>query len=372
MVTGGILLVEDNPVNREICKSILNKLDIPVHCAANGSECLKKVSACQPDLILLDIRMPVMNGFDTLQALQSDPSSSNIPVIMVSSESDVASVVKALSMGASDYLKKPFAAKELLARSHNLLRSRQLEKKIADDLTTGMALQKKFLTNSSGITTAFAGLGYRAALFNKPSATVSGDFYYPVTIDDKTMGFFFADTCGHGLAAALISMRIIGLMSTLPLAKHNPEHYLQIINDDLCGILPPDRFIAASYCTFTATTLNLANAGQPYPLHFQGNTTKELQATGYPLGQLPGRIFTNVTVEVNSGDKIVFYSDGLTEAMNKEEECYGKERLLRVLHQGIDQGFDPEALIESIIGDVLQFCGNESPDDDITLAIIER
>jgi sigma-B regulation protein RsbU (phosphoserine phosphatase) len=372
MNEGGILLVEDNLVNREICKSILKKLNLPVHCAVDGAECLSMVFAFKPDLILLDIRMPVMNGFDTLQELQRNPDSKDIPVIMVSSESEVDSVVKALAMGASDYLKKPFSSQELLARAQNLLRGRQLEKRIADDLATGVALQKKFLTNESGTIAAFANLGYQAALFNKPTSTISGDFYYPVTIDSDSTGFFFADTCGHGLSAALISMRIIGMLSTLGNATHNPEIYLQIINEDLCGILPMERFIAASYCTFTATNLTLANAGQPYPLHIQKNKIEEIPAKGYPVGQLLDRTFTNVTVQVNGGDRIVFYSDGLTEAMNQPEECYGKERLILALQNGIDMGLSTNALVEFVINDVFLFCDPELPDDDITLAIVEK
>jgi CheY-like chemotaxis protein len=148
METGGILLVEDNPVNREICKNILGRLDVPVHCAANGLECLEKVVSCQPDLILLDIRMPVLNGFDTLQELQRNPDSRDIPVIMVSSDSGVDSVIKALSMGASDYLKKPFAAEELLARSHNLLRIQQLAKKL-DGLATELTSRPAYKVSSS-------------------------------------------------------------------------------------------------------------------------------------------------------------------------------------------------------------------------------
>lgn len=372
MNEGGILLVEDNMVNREICKSILNKLELPVHCATNGTECLEMAFSCKPDLILLDIRMPVLNGFDTLQRLQQNPDSCNIPVIMVSSESEVDSVVKALSMGASDYLKKPFAAKELLARSRNLLRGRQLEKTITDDLATSVALQKKFLTNDAEIIAAFANFGYQVALFNKPSATVSGDFYYPVTIDAESMGFFLGDTCGHGLSAALISMRIIGMLSALRYATHSPELYLQIINEDLCDILPTERFIAASYCTFTANSLTLANAGQPYPLHVQENNIMEIQSIGYPVGQFPDRTFTNITIPVDSGDKLVFYSDGLTEAINREEECYGKERLILALQGGIEKGLSTNILVELIINDVFQFCAPALPDDDITLIIVEK
>lgn len=372
MNEGGILLVEDELINRKLYKSILSELGVPVHCAADGAKCLEMVFAIKPDLILLDIRMPVMNGFDTLQELQRNPDSFSIPVLMVTSDSDFNSISKAFAMGASDYLQKPFTAEEMLARSHNLLRIRQLEKNIAADLSTAVALQKKFLTNESEAITALSNLGYQAAIFNKPSLTISGDFYYPVIIDSNSMGFFFADTCGHGLSAALISMRIIGMLSTLRYATHTPEFYLRIINEDLCSILPMERFVAASYSTFTATNMTIANAGQPYPLHITLNSIKEIQSKGYPIGQIPGRTFTNVTVQLNSGDKIIFYSDGLIEAMNQEEKCYGKERLVQALRQGIDQGLNSNGLIEYVISDVIEFCDTVPPDDDITLVIIEK
>lgn len=372
MNNGGILLVADELINREIYKSILTALGVPVHCAADGAECLKMVFNIKPDLILLDIRMPVMNGFETLQDLQSNPDCCDIPVLMVTSDSDVNSVAEAFAKGASDYLQKPFTAQELLARSRNLLRGHQLQQKILDDLATGVALQKRFLTHDSEIITAFANFGYQAALFNKPASTVSGDFYYPITIDSDSMGFFFADTCGHGLSAALISMRIIGMLSALRYTMHTPEIYLQSINEDLCGILPNERFIAATYCTFTATNLTIANAGQPYPLHIKKDRIEEILVKGYPVGQLRNRTFTDVTVQVNSGDKIVFYSDGLTEAMNQEEECYGKERLMQAIQQGIDQGLNSNGLIGYVISDVIEFCDTATPDDDVTLVIVEK
>ncbi|MBU0664751.1 MAG: SpoIIE family protein phosphatase [Proteobacteria bacterium] len=372
MNEGGILLVDDNLVTREVCKNVLSKLNVPVHCVADGEECLEKVFSIKPDLILLDIRIPTRNSFNTLQRLQENQNSCDIPVIILSSDSEVDSVVKALSMGARDYLKKPFAAKELLARCHNVLRNRQAKKRIADDLAAGIAIQKKFLTNDSGIISAFANFGYQAALFNKPSANVSGDFYYPVAINADSMGFFFADTCGHGLSAALISMRIIGMLSTLRHATHTPELYLQIINEDLCGLLPMERFIAASYCTVTASSLTLANAGQPHPLHIQKEQIEEIEVKGYPVGQFLGRTFTNKSIQIKGGDKIVFYTDGLTEAENQLEECYSKERLIQALENGLDMGLNINALVEFVINDVFLFCDPMVPDDDITLVIIEK
>ncbi len=134
---GTILIVDDNMNNRDMCRIYLEMEGYTVHTAENGEEGIKKAGKIQPDLVLLDIMMPVMDGYQTLTRLKSDPNLRCLPVLIITVKSDAADVVKALRLGANDYLKKPFDVDELLARVHTLITLKQSQESL-HRLTDGL------------------------------------------------------------------------------------------------------------------------------------------------------------------------------------------------------------------------------------------
>ncbi|HID70044.1 MAG TPA: fused response regulator/phosphatase, partial [Desulfobacterales bacterium] len=370
MPTGGILVIDDNKVIRRLCESLLSILNVPYNEAKTAEEGFHLADSCSPDIILLDICLPDADGFEVLKRLKDHSLVRKSHIIMLTSESDIETIVRALKEGASDYIRKPFAGRELVARVKNLLLHRQSERTIAKDLATGAALQQKFLTPETDLLTTFANCGYHVQTYSRPYASVSGDFFYPVSFNDCSCGLFFGDTCGHGLSAALISMRIIGSLHTMVYANNSPANHLQLLNEDLQGVLPKDRFIAACYIFFMQDTMILSNAGQPYPVKISGSKVKEIRVGGYPIGQFSEPWYNNEFVPVNSSDRILIYSDGLIEAQNRDGECFGRERLFQILSK--TSGVTLKKMVAAIVRELEKFCGNTQYEDDVSLIALEK
>lgn len=122
---GIVLIVDDSTGNCELCQIYLETEGFRVHIATNGEQGLTAIRRIRPDVILLDIMMPVMDGFQMLERLKADPATREIPVLIHSVHIETAAVVKALRMGADDFLKKPFAVDELIARVKKLIDAKQ-------------------------------------------------------------------------------------------------------------------------------------------------------------------------------------------------------------------------------------------------------
>lgn len=123
--SGTVLIIDDNDSNRELCRICLEAKNFLVHIAINGKQGLEAIRQIKPDIVLLDIMMPVMNGFQVLEHLKADPSIQEIPVLVQSASTQTATVIKALEMGANDFLKKPFEVDELVIRVKKLIECKQ-------------------------------------------------------------------------------------------------------------------------------------------------------------------------------------------------------------------------------------------------------
>ena len=372
MEQGGILIIDDNEINREICAINLEEMRVPLYFAENGKVGLELALKITPDLILLDIMMPVMNGFEMLGRVKRDEVLSEIPVLMLSAKSDTDSVVKALELGADDYLRKPFEAEEMVARVKTLLRSRYLEKQLKEDLVSGAAMQRKFLTDAKAATALLEQSGLKTEIYNKPYGAISGDFYYTFPLPQSGTGIFLGDSCGHGLPAALISMRIIGFLQQIAKDNPTPSQILARLNNDLHGLLPSENFVAGSCLAFFDNTCTMSNAAQPYPLLL--STDKglgEIVLDGLPIGMIPDNTYQEHSVELRPGDRLIIFTDGLIEANDWQEEFYGKKRLYSCLTTHAETPSLQE-LKSTVLEDLLSFTKNAPFEDDQTIILFEK
>ncbi|MFM8423825.1 MAG: response regulator, partial [Chloroflexota bacterium] len=200
-----ILIVDDEPYNVDYLEQELSDFNYELMSAANGEEALEKIRANSPDLVLLDIMMPIMDGFSVLEQAKADSAIRDIPIIVISANSDLQSVVKGLKKGAEDYLPKPFEPTILHARITASLDRKRLRdqeqlylQSLENELNIARNIQQQFLP------TAMPELpGWEVATYFKAAKFVAGDYYDAFTLPDGNLVFVVGDVCGKGVGAAL-------------------------------------------------------------------------------------------------------------------------------------------------------------------------
>lgn len=205
------------------------------------------------------------------------------------------------------------------------------------------------------------------AIHYAPLDHLGGDYYDFAEPDKDHVGLFIADASGHSIPAALVAIMTRYAFADIARRSISPGEVLTKINRRLCGITE-ERFVTAFYCVLNRRTgiLKYANAGHPYPLHCEAATgaINPLVAHGFLLGIVPEEIYQEREVQLNPGDRLTFFTDGLIEARNEIGEMYGTDRLTNCLNR-VDA--NPTTDVREILACMNQFIGKEPLTDDLTL-----
>jgi serine phosphatase RsbU (regulator of sigma subunit) len=371
--TEAILLVDDNPTNLQVLFQTLNGQGCKLLIAKNGETALSIAQKTHPDLILLDIMMPGIDGFEVCQRLKSNPATKDIPVIFLSALDETKDKVKGLQLGAVDYVAKPFQADEVIARVnthltiHRLKREveyqkNQLEHELEVVSDVQLRLLPKAITSISRL---------KLAVFYQTSRYAGGDYYDFAELPDNKWGILVADAEGHSAPAAVLMAMTCALFHAYPGPPTEPGNVLKYLNEHLCKVAEPS-FITGLYVVFDANrrSLRIARAGHPPPMIYRTSDQRaqEVLSEGvFPLGidaydQVPE---TEITLE--PGDRLLMYTDGLTERFSQQGELYGEKRLLRQLETAPSD--DPQTILDGIVSDLDRFAGGLPADDDQALLV---
>jgi sigma-B regulation protein RsbU (phosphoserine phosphatase) len=385
---GNLLIVDDKPANLRLLSAMLMEQGYKVRSAINGPLALTATKAAAPDMILLDINMPEMNGYEVCERLKADPETHDIPVIFISALDETADKVKAFTVGGVDYITKPFQLEEVLARVETHLALRRLQqrledanKKFAEELALAGEIQASFLP---GALPDIPDWQLAAALI--PARETSGDFYDAIPLPNGRFGILVADVTDKGTAAALYMALSRTLIRTYAVEYDTqPELIFSAVHRRILSDTDTKQFVTVFYGVLDPTTgtLTYANAGHNPPYLFRAqdsagaasdtlNHAHELNNTGPPLGM---RMFSDMTwdrreVQLAPGDVLVLYSDGITEAQNSEQEFFEEERLIEVA--GANLGRSAGAIQDAILTEVHKFAGDAPQSDDITLFVVAR
>ena len=214
--------------------------------------------------------------------------------------------------------------------------------------------------------------GCEAAARMIPATTMGGDFYDYIELPDGQIGLVIADVSGHGVPAAFFMAVARTNLRELALHHLDPGECLARTNDALCAQNPLELFVTVFYCVLNPTTgvLRYANGGHnpPYVRRAAASVETLNGAGGLVLGAMPGVRYPTHTVQLLRGDRLVLFTDGVTEAFNPTEELYGAQRLVDEVH--VHGGGTPAALVERICRSVTNFAGNAPQSDDITLTVL--
>ena len=372
-----ILLVDDTPANIHIAQAILRD-EFRIRVATSGVKALELVKIEPlPALILLDIEMPGMDGYEVCNRLKADPQTRDIPVIFLTAKTESEDETRGFEVGAVDYVHKPFSPTVVKARvrTHLTLRatSQQLAQQllaINNELEMARQIQLAILPRE---TPKIRGLDIAARYL--PMSSVAGDFYDFIIVDEEHVGILIADVSGHGLPAALIaSMLQVALTAQLGHASE-PGRVLAGLNRALCGKFT-NHFVTAAYVfvDMEKNSISYAGAGHPPLLLWSASTrsTSEVLQNGLFLGHFPEETYSVLQLPVRAGDKAVLYTDGILEASNPLHEMFGADRFKQFLDSDHNSG--AERLADSVLDELSRWSGHpqgEGQQDDMTLLSIE-
>jgi serine phosphatase RsbU (regulator of sigma subunit) len=350
----------------------------------DGLLALAAVQAELPDLILLDIRMPKMDGYQVCEHLKADALTRDIPIIFISALDATEDKVRAFQAGGVDYVTKPFQAAEVLARLETHLALQRLQKQLieanermAQELSLAGEVQASFLPRQVPEIP-----GWQISAMLKPAREASGDFYDFVLLPDARLGIVIADVSGKGAGAALYMALSCTLMRTLAQQfPSQPELVLDAVNRRILADTSAHEFVTVFYGILDPVTGRLvyASGGHCPALHFPTDETQEahrLTRTGPALGIFEDRTWEQGTLQLDPADVLVLYTDGITEAYAGLPWLFGEERLVRsvqtTLREAGPQPPPPHEIQDAILADVERFVGGAPQSDDITLTILVR
>jgi sigma-B regulation protein RsbU (phosphoserine phosphatase) len=378
-VKGNILIVDDTPANLRLLAAMLVEQGYKVRSAINGPLALRATRAAPPDMILLDINMPEMNGYEVSERLKADEKTRDIPVIFISALDETTDKVKAFAVGGVDYISKPFHLEEVLARVETHLALRRLQKRLqeankrfAEELALAAEIQASFLPAELPRLP-----GWQVAATLKPARETSGDFYDWIPLRDGRIALLVADVTDKGTAAALFMALSRTLIRTYAVEHDGqPDLVLNATHRRILADTNSQQFVTVFYGILDpgTGTLTYANAGHnpPYLFGAGDSTVQELENTGPPLGL---RLFAEMAwhsaqVWIAPGDRLVLYSDGIPEAQDLAGTFFEEERLKELAGADLER---PVTEVQDVImSEVCAFMGAAPQSDDITLVIVAR
>jgi serine phosphatase RsbU (regulator of sigma subunit) len=384
-----ILIIDDDPATRELLSAYLENSDFRVIEAQNGRTGLEQCRRYQPDLVLCDLRLPDMSGFEVLESMSHDAPET--PVIVISVINQLSEAIKAFKLGASDYITKPIdnlavlehSIRQALERAGLVRKNREYQEylettnqkleqsllQLKEDEEAGRRLQFQLLPRNKK---AFGAYYFSRRLWT--SLYLSGDFVDYFDIDDEHIGFYMADVSGHGVSSAFVTV----------LLKSYMNRYLELHRQGKSrGILDPatiftrmnrnilksgmNKYLTMFYGVIykPENKLYYSNGGQfPYPLLFDGNTARYIECKSKPVGLFDFAEYHTEVMELPSRFTMVLASDGILEILPQTNLAEKRSFLLSALEE---TGFSMEALYER-----LESNANSTPPDDITLLLIRK
>lgn len=374
----GILLVDDSAENLRLLTQILSGQGYEVRAVTSGPRALASAAAEPPSLILLDIRMPEMDGYQVCRELKGCDATQNIPVIFISALQDLQDKVDGFAAGGVDFVTKPFQPQEVLARVEAHLTLQRLQRQLVlanrryeQELKLAGDLQASFLPPAPPPIE-----GYQMALTLQPARETSGDFYDVFPLPEGRYALLIADVVDKGAAAALFMALSLTLLRDLAMEHPlEPELVLREVNRRLIAGTDGNRFVTVFFGSLDVASgrLTYCNAGHNPPLLARAATDgspTDLLGTGPLLGMLPDQTWQSASVTLEPGDVLVLYTDGITEAQRNSGDLYGPERLKGVV--GESRGRSAVQIQDHILASVQDFLGDAPQWDDIALMVLRR
>lgn len=377
-----LLVVDDLEINRDLLVRRVRRLGHEADVAVNGRDALEKLRAGSWDLLLLDITMPEMDGYDTLRRIKADPLLAHTPVVMVSAIDETDSVVRCLQLGADDYLTKPFNPVILQARIESSLAKKRLADQrrvvlqaLSREMDIGQRIQQGFLPDSMPVLA-----GWDLAGSCTPARRVSGDFYDAFLLPGGQLALVVADVCDKGVGAALYMALFRTLLramschaSAVEPAADTLTRTVAFTNDYIATVHARESMFATVFFAIldpASGRLDYVNAGHDAPMvrRRSGAEAERLAPSGAAVGLWAGNRCPVQSIVLEPGDSLFAFTDGVSDAVG-ESGPFGETALLQLIVAGAGQAADLLAAVQARLS---AHVGSFDQYDDITMLCVMR
>ncbi|MDM8557210.1 two-component regulator propeller domain-containing protein [Candidatus Parabeggiatoa sp. HSG14] len=373
-----ILIVDDEPVNLQVLHNYLSLEDYRIIQATSGPEALAFIEdGLKPDVILLDVMMPKMTGYEVTHQLREKWQAIELPILLLTAKNQVEDLVIGLEAGANDYMTKPTSKEELIARikTHLSLKTLAAENmRMQTELDITRRLQEMVLPSVSELQQVE---GLEISGFMEPADEMGGD-YYDVLQHNGRVKIGIGDVTGHGLESGVLMLMVQTAVQSLLIGEINDaEQFLNFLNHIIyknVKRIESDKNLTLSLLDYQDGQLRLTGQHEDVLVVRQNGKIEKIDTVdlGFMVGVIPNIAHTlsHFDIQLQQGDGIVLFTDGITEAHNPEMELYGIERLCNVVAQSWH--LSAQEIQQAIVADVKKYIGTQKVFDDITLLVLKQ
>lgn len=374
-----VMVVDDNRVNRHLLLALLERGGVQhIEMAEDGNDALARMDGFRPDLILLDLMMPNLDGFEMCRRLRANPAWKNLPVLVQSSLNRAEDRAKAFAAGATDYVTKPINAVELLARVRIHLQNRALvhdlqrfRARAETELALARKMQERLMPTPERLAELQAADGMTIHAHFAPSSELGGDFWDLRRDGRGRIVLTMVDFSGHGVGAALNTFRLHAICQQMDFADFSPAAFLATVNKRLCALLPNGQFatMLAGVVDLAENRFVYASAGSTRPMLWgPGDAAPMLaESAGLPLGLLSSAAYDERSAPLPPGGRLFLYSDGAIE-IPVGDDVLDEPGLAVMVAERIGET-DGQRFLDGVL-DALRATG--PIDDDLTALVLTR
>ena len=394
-----MLIVDDQPANLMALEATLDGLDVNLVLAASGFEALRSLLSHDFALILMDVKMPGMDGFETAELIRGRKRCAHTPIIfLTASESADHQVFEGYTLGAVDYLVKPIVSQVLRSkvsvftdifrqteqikrqaevlcqmeqREHQRLlaeaKARFEAERLHEEMRIAREIQQKLFPIAP---VCLRGLDIAGA--SLPAAATGGDYFDYIPTQDDGLALVVGDVCGHGFGPALMMAELRAYLRAFLLTRSDLGEVLGLLNRALADDMDGFVTLLAAKIDPRTRTLTYAGAGHlpGYLLDSAGNVKAQLESTGVPLAVMPDSSYSTETApSLQPGEMVLLLTDGITEAHRTSEDLLGIDRVLQIVKAERDR--PAREILNTLYESVRDFCGPAAQLDDMTAIIIK-
>lgn len=397
-----ILVAEDDMIAQEMIRAFLDDQGFEVTVCSSGDEAWEVFQENPTQFVITDWNMPGMSGLEFVRRIREEFEGSYTYVIMLTASKHN---IGGLAAGADDFVTKPFNPDELKFRIQSgqrvLALEDRLERKIREVNESRAAMDaaherlRKELNAAADVQRGLLpkelpeSQAVRFAWFFEPSAHLGGDTFNVFQLAEHRYAFTLADVCGHGIKPALLAVTLQHVLD--PRYRHTPLLWADYATDKAHRVVPPTEVLArlnhqfpmdmeaGQYFTMLYAvlnsedgTLNYSTAGHPPPFVLPANGDAfQLPGTGMPIGIMEDSDFDLHTHVLQPGDRVLLFSDGLTEVRSEDGTEAGPERVLGWMNTGRSAGLDTDGLVKMLATNVTDWARDGQPDDDVSILMVE-